>query len=113
MFQTKVLQNLHPFDPKRHPDLPRLRVLNDHPRLLRVPVRPFVVFVSADGRPTARRLADGSRHLYPLKDAVEHQPTDDCPCGPSSALNPDADEDQWLYRHHPLTQPDITRHLED
>ena len=55
-------------------------------------------------------LVDGARHLYPLQDGIGHEPAEDCTCGPSTALAPkdDADEpDTYLYRHHPLTQPDL------
>jgi hypothetical protein len=50
-------------------------------------------------------LADGSRHLYPLADAIPHEPTDGCACGPTVKLDHD-EGDTWVYRHHPLTQPD-------
>ncbi|MBM3220867.1 MAG: hypothetical protein FJZ38_19695 [Candidatus Rokubacteria bacterium] len=44
-------------------DLPHVRFLSDHPRYVRVPVPPFLLFVSADRRRMARRLDDGSREL--------------------------------------------------
>jgi hypothetical protein len=50
-------------------DVPRVRFLSDHPRLLRVSTPPFLVFVSADRRPMPRRLADDARELSLPDDA--------------------------------------------
>jgi hypothetical protein len=44
-------------------DVPRLRFLGDHPRMLRVPARPFIVFVFAERRPAMRRLSDDAREV--------------------------------------------------
>lgn len=45
-------------------------------------------------------------HLVPLDDEMHHE-AEGCACGPTTAEHPD-DEDVTLYRHHPLTQPDLS-----
>ena len=50
-------------------------------------------------------ITDDGTHTYPLRDAVQHEPSEDCVCGPTQALETcDHDEPLWTYRHHPLTQ---------
>lgn len=50
-------------------------------------------------------ITDDGTHTYPLRDAVEHEPTDECVCGPTPQLETcDHDEPLWTYTHHPLTQ---------
>ena len=51
--------------------------------------------------------ADGTEHFYPLLDAVTHEATETCVCGPTQTLEQDEDGDHWTVKHHPLTQKDV------
>lgn len=52
-------------------------------------------------------ITDGGTHEYPLRDAVTHEPDEECACGPTITHVTDEDAgDQWTYRHHGLTQTD-------
>lgn len=42
-------------------------------------------------------------HVHPVDDQIEHQLTDDCPCGPESRRELlDDGSDGWLIVHHSL-----------
>ena len=61
-----------------------------------------------DGPSWCWHITDTGTHFYPLRDGVGHEPTDDCPCGPTARLEECADHgDTYHYRHHPLTQADV------
>lgn len=42
-------------------------------------------------------------HVHPLGDLIEHELTDDCPCGPEQRPEPQEDGSTgWLVIHHSL-----------
>lgn len=48
-------------------------------------------------------------HFFPLQDAVDHETTGDCICGPAAEeIETVEGKTRWLYRHHmlQLTQPE-------
>lgn len=53
----------------------------------------------------------GEWHVHPVGDAMEHELTDDCPCGPESV--PEKRDDGsvgWLIVHHSLDGREMSEH---
>jgi hypothetical protein len=49
------------------------------------------------------KVADGSMHVFPSNDLVDHLPTEDCICGPSFDPVPRPDGTiGTLYSHHSM-----------
>ena len=54
--------------------------------------------------PTWARVIDGDHiHYVPLGDAIDHDRSDDCACGPSMRCEQTGRGDVWHIRHHRLT----------
>lgn len=41
-------------------------------------------------------------HVTPIDDLVEHELTDECPCGPADELVQRVDGDRWIVVHQAL-----------
>ena len=51
----------------------------------------------------AERTEPGLVHVHPLGDLLEHDLTEDCPCGPAPRLaTGQGGPDGWLIVHHSL-----------
>jgi hypothetical protein len=56
----------------------------------------------------ATETADGA-HVIPVGDAIEHDKTDDCVCGPSfERVGRDQGGDGWLAIHHSVDGRELT-----
>ena len=54
--------------------------------------------------PTWARVVDGDHiHYVPLGDSIDHDRSDDCPCGPATRLQMTGRGDIWHIAHHRLT----------
>lgn len=54
--------------------------------------------------PTWARVVDGDHiHYLPLGDSIDHDRSDDCPCGPATRLQMTGRGDIWHIAHHRLT----------
>lgn len=50
-----------------------------------------------------------STHVYPLADIIEHEMTDDCPCGVrTEPVKRDDGSVGWLHVHHSLDNREAT-----
>ena len=52
---------------------------------------------------TSHRVHTGIVHTVPDRDLVEHERSEDCPCGPhTERLVGDDGSDSWHHQHHSL-----------
>lgn len=48
-------------------------------------------------------MSDGDVHVVPVNDLIEHETSEDCPCGPTAeAVKRDDGSVGWVITHHAL-----------